>query len=177
MKTTLFLNLFLLFCFFLINPSKSDNISNVCAKTKNPNFCTLTLESIPNAKTSSLIGLELIMLNFTRVKANATRPKIDALIMKDPVHIPFELLDSLTECGFDYRNAVNLDLPQATTLLVHKQFLELSFMANATADRGIMCENEFKKRGIASPLTKENNELISFGNIMQVIADILRGTS
>ncbi|OIT29484.1 hypothetical protein A4A49_64243, partial [Nicotiana attenuata] len=171
MNTTLFFNLLLLSCLLLVKRSKSDKISNICYKTQNPNFCKSTLGSVPSAKTATTTELELITLNLTGVSVMATNNKIQALLSEttDP-----NLQALLTQCGYDYKDAL-INLEQATNYLNDKKFVELAFTSGCISNDGITCESSFQNGGVNSPLTKENNELSLFANIIQVIAHILAG--
>ncbi|KAK4343008.1 hypothetical protein RND71_038824 [Anisodus tanguticus] len=173
MNTTLVFNLFLFSCLLLVTPSKSDNISDVCDKAQDPNFCTSTLGSAPGAKTATTAGLEEITLSLTEASATATNNKIQELLSgtKDP-----NLQALFTQCGIDYKDA-SIKLQQAKNYLANKQFVELAFTANGISNDGITCESSFQKGGVTSPITQQNNELSSFSDIIRVIAHILAGGS
>lgn len=161
---------FLLFnLFFLITFSFGNLIPNVCKQIKNEKICEKLLESNPKSKTSNLVSLEYIAINFAISHINATNDKVNSLLLDEK---DSKLRNIYGNCSINYEEA--MDFLQETQLyLEYKQFMDLGYYAkDANLDINF-CEESFKKAKLPSPLAKNNYILSLLIDIVVVISNML----
>ncbi|KAK4374426.1 hypothetical protein RND71_005103 [Anisodus tanguticus] len=156
-----------LVCSFLTNPSTSNPLADVCAKSKNPKFC---LSVLYDYQSLNLHDLTETTINLAAANASATATKINLLLNQtsDP---KLEVIYNL--CTTNYNGAVR-NLGNAEQFLNMGQYQNLNTAAIIVVKDAFNCEAAFEVTpGYVSTISKENDDLQNLAGIVVAAATLL----
>ncbi|KAL5551241.1 hypothetical protein UlMin_001417 [Ulmus minor] len=154
--------LFLVFVLQFCTLGLSDLIQDSCKKASDSdpnitnNFCVSTLEANPKSQTATTIEeLALNAIDVTISNGTSISSAISNLL-KNPTLDPF-VKTCLQDCSDLYSDAVD-SLNDAEAAFKNKDLGTAKTYTSAAMDAPSSCEDGFKeKKGVVSPLTKDNN--------------------
>ncbi|XP_022757891.1 putative invertase inhibitor [Durio zibethinus] len=153
---------FFAFFFLLLVSVRSDVIQESCDKAAkgdagiNYGFCVASLEQNPKSKTATSIG-DLVPITIDIAISNAT--SISSIISnllknKNLEHYTRMCLEDCSELYSD----VGSSLKSGRQAFMSKDYGSANADISAALDAPDTCEDQFKeKKGVVSPLTKENS--------------------
>ncbi|KAL8161144.1 hypothetical protein V2J09_012633 [Rumex salicifolius] len=136
----------------------------------NYQICVDFLNSDPRSVTSTLEGLGEISFELAEKKTVAIEWRIKSLLA-DPKVGP-DVKKVLADCADEYDEAEE-SVGKALTAIKEKDFSGANTFTSAALDAPGNCEDGFKG-GVASPLTKVNDEIEKFYGINLVFTNLLK---
>ncbi|PIN04902.1 hypothetical protein CDL12_22553 [Handroanthus impetiginosus] len=168
---------YLLIFLFLISGiffASATPVEDVCHRTHDEAFCRTVLGSDPpRTQTAGLHELGQIVIDMASRIATDAKAKILSLSSsaKDP-----KLIKDLKMCGVYYGDALT-SVKAATNYLNRGEYGDLNVNAGAVNGDALNCEALFQEPPTRkSPLTSENDDLERFGEILEVISNLLPST-
>nr|A9YUH4.1 RecName: Full=Putative invertase inhibitor; AltName: Full=Pollen allergen Pla or 1; AltName: Full=Pollen allergen Pla or 1.0101; AltName: Allergen=Pla or 1.0101; Flags: Precursor [Platanus orientalis]ABY21305.1 pollen allergen Pla o 1 [Platanus orientalis] len=164
---------FSLCIFFLIS---ADIVQGTCKKVaqRSPNvnydFCVKSLGADPKSHSADLQGLGVISANLAIQQGSKIQTFIGRILKSkvDPA-----LKKYLNDCVGLYADAKS-SVQEAIADFKSKDYASANVKMSAALDDSVTCEDGFKeKKGIASPVTKENKDYVQLTAISLAITKLL----
>ncbi|KAJ8626770.1 hypothetical protein MRB53_020077 [Persea americana] len=172
-----FMLLFLAFLLLLSTQSLGTSVlEDSCkrAAESSPNisygFCVSSLRADPRSTNADLAGLGLIALDLTSLKATRARSHANDLL-RNPGSVSGNK-QCLQQCLGLYDDAMDT-LKRCRSAYNGKRYKDVNIWVSGAMDNSDTCEEGFKERGRASPLTKENHDLAQLGSIVLAVTKFL----
>ncbi|KAL3742644.1 hypothetical protein ACJRO7_018028 [Eucalyptus globulus] len=176
---TLFLFLASSLILFHAESAANDIVSDTCHKSaaSSPNvnydYCVKALGSDPKSRTADVQGLGLIALNLLESSVTSTGSDIQHLLKKKwdrYVH------QCLSDCSDLYSDALETT-KEAVGAYQEKRFSDVQNSVSTVCTDATTCESQFKeKKGVTSPLTKQNGDATQLSYIELAILAIVKGS-
>lgn len=155
----------IIFAIFAIQ-STSNPLNDVCTKSKNVDFCYSVLKDYSR---QNLHDLTQSTINLATTNASATNVKINVL-QKQTSDPNLEAIYTL--CATYYKWAIS-SLGNAQQYLQMGQYDNLKTATNIVGENAFNCEKAFEMMpGYVSTITKENDDIQKFSEIIAVAADL-----
>ncbi|CAL1355533.1 unnamed protein product [Linum trigynum] len=142
-------------------------ITAICDKSVDRQFCLNFLQSTPGISTADLKGAGLIVLDSARAEASSTESYVKALLGKatDP-----KQKEAYKTCLSNYDDAVD-DIEAAKASLSGGDYNGANIQASGAQENADTCDEGVK----GSDLSKKNQHLFKVLDIVLIIANKLRG--
>ncbi|KAF8380639.1 hypothetical protein HHK36_028129 [Tetracentron sinense] len=133
-------------------------------------FCVAALKSDPKSRTADLKGLGIISIELSISNATNVVSNI-AKLLKDKSIDPFAKT-VLEDCLDLYSDAIPT-LKEAVGKFNSKDYYQANVDVSSAMDASSTCEDGFKERkGVVSPLTKENHDIFQLTAISLAIIEM-----
>ncbi|KAF7849522.1 hypothetical protein BT93_L0688 [Corymbia citriodora subsp. variegata] len=165
---------------FHVDSAANDVLTDTCQKAaaSSPNvkfdYCVKALRSDPKSRTADVQGLGLIMLNLLESNVTSTFSYIQELLKKqwDPY-----TKKCLLDCSEMYSDSAD-NAKEAVGAYQKKRYPDVQNSVSAVSTYVDTCESQFKdKKGVTSPLTKQNGDAEQLSFIGLAIVAIVKGSS
>ncbi|XP_019168299.1 PREDICTED: putative invertase inhibitor [Ipomoea nil] len=179
----LLLLLLLLVCFFNNGVQAQNLINKTCkiAAKGDTNikydFCVTSLQAAPASQCAALRGLGMINIRLIRYNVTDTRCRIKQLLREKKAAQDPYVKGCLGDCLELYSDAIP-NIKQVMRDYNAKKFFEANIKVSAIMDAATTCEDAFKeKKGVGSPLTKRNDDVVSLSAMLLSLMDMIQAGS
>ncbi|KAK8626231.1 hypothetical protein V6N13_133882 [Hibiscus sabdariffa] len=158
------------FCLLIVSVRSADVLSDSCgeAAKDDPNikfdFCVSTLEGNPKAKSATGVADLVKVAIETAISNSSSIGSLITKLLSDKGLEPY-VRSCLQDCSELYSDAGS-NLGKGEQAFEGKDYGTANSVISAAMDSSSTCEDQFKeKKGVVSPLTKENNSFFQLNAI------------
>ncbi|CAA7015597.1 unnamed protein product [Microthlaspi erraticum] len=152
-----------------LNAQKAD-INAICAKAKNPTFCSNYMKSNPKTSTADIKTLAKITFGSAQANASGALTKIQSLVKTETNPT---LKKGYTSCAEQYKNAMS-SLNDAKQSLDSGDGPGLNIKVSAAMEGSTTCQDDLAKVKADPSTVKNSGDFQNICGIVLVISNMMR---